>query len=259
MTVQCTDSLRSWNHLSRECLSKIHDDLLRAETELDVITACFQCMLFSSLARDEKADDFVVQLFPPELVLCIFWADSFVELHRNSYTFIPSSIWSIRTRLLCEIEKATKFRNSKVALCPLPTSRVSSFDDATSFAWLRASAGVLERGSSSEMSETMGLAAFLKQIGAASLSPKLVLPVAGAKAPLALLHARLEAEIESVNVSESRFAATVEALLMLSRGAATNAVAAAGELARIRAAIQFGSAAFRANGRAGAAPRCVGG
>lgn len=32
----------SWNHLSNECLAKIHDDLLRAETGLGAVTAVFQ-------------------------------------------------------------------------------------------------------------------------------------------------------------------------------------------------------------------------
>ncbi|GAA6015334.1 hypothetical protein JCM10207_008952 [Rhodosporidiobolus poonsookiae] len=32
----------TWNHLSNECLRSIHDDLLRAETGLGAVTACFQ-------------------------------------------------------------------------------------------------------------------------------------------------------------------------------------------------------------------------
>ncbi|SCZ98563.1 BZ3500_MvSof-1268-A1-R1_Chr3-1g05466 [Microbotryum saponariae] len=32
----------TWNHLSNACLANIHDDLLRAETGLDTVTACFQ-------------------------------------------------------------------------------------------------------------------------------------------------------------------------------------------------------------------------
>ncbi|KAK4048006.1 DNA-dependent ATPase protein rad54 [Microbotryomycetes sp. JL201] len=32
----------TWNHLSNECLATIHDDLLRAETGSDSVTACFQ-------------------------------------------------------------------------------------------------------------------------------------------------------------------------------------------------------------------------
>ncbi|KAM0787868.1 hypothetical protein ACM66B_003920 [Microbotryomycetes sp. NB124-2] len=32
----------TWNHLTNECLSTIHDDFLRAETGLDSVTACFQ-------------------------------------------------------------------------------------------------------------------------------------------------------------------------------------------------------------------------
>ena len=33
----------SWNHLSNACLANIHDDLLRAESAYDSVTACFQC------------------------------------------------------------------------------------------------------------------------------------------------------------------------------------------------------------------------
>ncbi|GAA5874121.1 hypothetical protein JCM8547_008379 [Rhodosporidiobolus lusitaniae] len=32
----------TWNHLTNECLANIHDDLLRAETGLGSVTACFQ-------------------------------------------------------------------------------------------------------------------------------------------------------------------------------------------------------------------------
>ncbi|BGP16166.1 hypothetical protein JCM10213_006101 [Rhodosporidiobolus nylandii] len=32
----------TWNHLTNECLAGIHDDLLRAETGLGAVTACFQ-------------------------------------------------------------------------------------------------------------------------------------------------------------------------------------------------------------------------
>ncbi|KAK4696886.1 hypothetical protein P7C70_g8300, partial [Phenoliferia sp. Uapishka_3] len=32
----------TWNHLTNACLANIHDDLLRAETGLDSVTACFQ-------------------------------------------------------------------------------------------------------------------------------------------------------------------------------------------------------------------------
>ncbi|SCV74367.1 BQ2448_6799 [Microbotryum intermedium] len=32
----------TWNHMSNACLANIHDDLLRAETGLDTVTACFQ-------------------------------------------------------------------------------------------------------------------------------------------------------------------------------------------------------------------------
>ncbi|KAK4053250.1 DNA-dependent ATPase protein rad54 [Microbotryomycetes sp. JL221] len=32
----------TWNHLTNECLATIHDDLLRAETGVDSVTACFQ-------------------------------------------------------------------------------------------------------------------------------------------------------------------------------------------------------------------------
>ena len=36
-------NLIRWNHLTNDCLANIHDDLLRAETGLDAVTACFQC------------------------------------------------------------------------------------------------------------------------------------------------------------------------------------------------------------------------
>ena len=32
----------SWNHFSNSCLKSIHDDLLRAETDLGAVTAVFQ-------------------------------------------------------------------------------------------------------------------------------------------------------------------------------------------------------------------------
>lgn len=124
---------------------------------------------------------------------------------------------------------------------------------------LLATAVELERRASFEMSETIGLPDFLKQIGAASLSPKLVLPVEGAEAPLASLHARLDAEIESVNVSPNRFCAAARTFLTRSYCSATNASAAARELARIRATIQHRRTTFRANGGAGALARRSGG
>ena len=31
-----------WNHFTNSCLANIHDDLLRAETGLDAVTAVFQ-------------------------------------------------------------------------------------------------------------------------------------------------------------------------------------------------------------------------
>ena len=134
-------------------------------------------------------------------------------------------------------------------------------------------AAELERTASFEMSE-MGLSDFLKQIGATSLSPKLVLPVEGGAPPLspklvlpveggapplASLHARLEAEIESVNVSRIRVSAAAATSLTRLRYSATDASAAARELARIRAAIQHRRATFSANGGAGAATLGIGG
>jgi hypothetical protein len=41
--------VRRWNHLSADCLAGIHDDLLRAETGLGSVTACFQCMFSPSV------------------------------------------------------------------------------------------------------------------------------------------------------------------------------------------------------------------
>jgi DNA repair and recombination RAD54-like protein len=40
--VACANGAHSWNHFSNECLSTIHDDLLRAETGLGAVTAVFQ-------------------------------------------------------------------------------------------------------------------------------------------------------------------------------------------------------------------------
>lgn len=37
------ESAPRWNHLTNECLRNIHDSLLRNETGLDAVTACFQC------------------------------------------------------------------------------------------------------------------------------------------------------------------------------------------------------------------------
>ena len=78
---------RSWNHLSRECLSKIHDDLLRAETEIDTITAVFQCQ--SSVPINRVVADVVAELSYFYLILFGFSLHSgfiCVETHRNSYT-----------------------------------------------------------------------------------------------------------------------------------------------------------------------------
>lgn len=62
---------RSWNHLSRECLSKIHDDLLRAETEIDTITAVFQCQ--SSVPINRIVADVVAEFSYFYLILFGFF------------------------------------------------------------------------------------------------------------------------------------------------------------------------------------------
>lgn len=54
---------------------------------------------------------------------------------------------------------------------------------------------------------------FLQQIGAASISPIVELPLTGTKPRLASLHQRIQDEIDSVNVSSGSFILLVTILL----------------------------------------------
>ncbi|GAA5943700.1 DNA-dependent ATPase RAD54 [Sporobolomyces koalae] len=47
----------TWNHLSSDCLANIHDDLLRSETGLGSVTACFQSRKLTTLANTYRNTD----------------------------------------------------------------------------------------------------------------------------------------------------------------------------------------------------------
>lgn len=46
---------RRWNHLTNDCLRNIHDSLLRNETGLGAVTACFQCASSLSSVRSSSS------------------------------------------------------------------------------------------------------------------------------------------------------------------------------------------------------------
>ena len=116
-------------------MSKIHDDLLRAETELDTITAVFQCQSYIPINRIVpdvlwESSYFYLILFGVSVAFLSFFS---VETHRNSYTYFTSVVSVGFADLSARKSNATKFRKSKFALmnCYSPVELVlrRPFDD----------------------------------------------------------------------------------------------------------------------------------